>query len=213
MKKYIVNINTGYNFYMLSFRISHVKQILRVCCSADQLLLHFRPLIEQYNPNECNCHETPLTHFLVLIWQELKLDSSLNALILTLTHNFKVFIIRQIGLIFLTLAVITCSGNGPIGPGEEKDIMWEETNGPLGGIVSSLAISSIGDLFAGTWGSGVFRSTDNGERWTRVNTGLTNATVQTLAINQSRDIFAGTIGSGIFRSTDNGDSWTEVKTG
>jgi len=35
---------------------------------------------------------------------------------------------------------------------------WEQTNGPFGGTVNSLGINSSGDIFAGTNGSGVFRS-------------------------------------------------------
>ena len=37
---------------------------------------------------------------------------------------------------------------------------WQQTNGPFGGIVLSLAINSGGDLFAGTSGGGVFRSVE-----------------------------------------------------
>ncbi len=37
---------------------------------------------------------------------------------------------------------------------------WQQTNGPLGGDVGSLAINSSGDVFAGT-GGGVYRTTDN----------------------------------------------------
>ena len=43
---------------------------------------------------------------------------------------------------------------------------WQQTNGPFGGRVNSLAINSSGDIFAGSlFGGGVFRSTDNGDNW------------------------------------------------
>ena len=90
---------------------------------------------------------------------------------------------------------------------------WEQTSGPGGGEVQSLAINSTGHIFAGTSGGGVFRSTDNGDSWTEVNTGLTNHSIRSLAINSSGDIFAGTDDGGVFRSTDNGDSWTEINNG
>jgi len=92
---------------------------------------------------------------------------------------------------------------------------WQPTSGP----VKCLAINSSGHIFAGTagginalrvLGDGVFRSTDNGDSWTQVNTGLTNESVGCLAINSSGHIFAGTYGGGIFRSTDNGGTWTAV---
>ena len=87
---------------------------------------------------------------------------------------------------------------------------WQQTNGLYGGIVRSLAISPSGHVFAGT-DSGFFRSTDNGDSWTTVYTGLTRPYVSAIAINTSGHIFAGT-GDGIFHSTDNGDGWTAVYT-
>jgi len=38
---------------------------------------------------------------------------------------------------------------------------WTQTNGPQGGDGIALARNSIGDVFLGTQGGGVFRSTDN----------------------------------------------------
>ncbi len=89
---------------------------------------------------------------------------------------------------------------------------WAHTNGPQGGDGIALATNPSGDVFVGTQGDGVFRSTDNGETWTGVNNGLTATNVRALAINSASHIFAGTFG-GAFRSTDNGDSWTAVNNG
>jgi len=74
---------------------------------------------------------------------------------------------------------------------------WEPTNGPFGGSINSIAISSNGHIFAGT-DDGVFRSTDNGENWTHLN-GLTNLEVWSFTINSNGYIFAGT-DDGVFRS-------------
>jgi len=76
---------------------------------------------------------------------------------------------------------------------------WEQTNGPYGGNIHTLAINSSGDIFAGGIGGEVFRSTDNGDNWTQINNGLTNTDVRALAINSSGDIFAGTHGGGVYR--------------
>ena len=76
---------------------------------------------------------------------------------------------------------------------------WEQTNGPFGGTISAFAINSAGDIFAGTAG-GVFRTTDNGDNWNEINTGLTNSNVSALATNSTGHIFAGTSGAGVFRS-------------
>jgi hypothetical protein len=79
-------------------------------------------------------------------------------------------------------------------------------------------------LFAGTqdkaedwslrtrFGSGVFRSTNNGTSWTAVNNGLTNLDVRSLAVSGT-NLFVGTFGGGVFLSTNNGTSWTAVNKG
>src|SRR4029453_5033289 len=89
---------------------------------------------------------------------------------------------------------------------------WLQTNGPQGGDGIALARNSVGHVFVGTQGGGVFRSIDNGESWTGINDGLTATNVRVLAISPVDHIFAGTFG-GVFRSTDNGDHWIEVNNG
>jgi ligand-binding sensor domain-containing protein len=66
-------------------------------------------------------------------------------------------------------------------------------------------------LFAGTYGGGIFRSTNNGLSWISSNTGLGSLFVRKLTVNGS-NLFAGTEG-GIYRSQNNGNSWTEVNNG
>src|ERR671935_229329 len=90
---------------------------------------------------------------------------------------------------------------------------WAQTNGPQGGDAMALATNSNGDVFVGTQGGGVFRSTDNGDSWTLVDTGLTNTYVAALTVSPSGDVYAGTWGGGVFRSTDDGDHWAEANTG
>jgi len=92
---------------------------------------------------------------------------------------------------------------------------WQQTSGLYGGTISALAINNVsGHIFAATVGGGIFRSTNNGDSWTAVNSGLTNTTVFALAINARGHIFAGTtFTGGVFRSTNNGDSWTQVNSG
>ena len=89
---------------------------------------------------------------------------------------------------------------------------WVQTNGPYGGSVSSFAIDGT-DVFAGTSGARIFRSTNDGLCWTPSSTGLPDLVrVNALAV-AGGEIFAGTYGDGVFRSTDNGMSWLAVNTG
>jgi len=76
--------------------------------------------------------------------------------------------------------------------------------------VNALAVSD-NSIFAGTFGEGIFRSTNNGTSWTALDSGLGDSDVQCLAVN-GKNIFAGTPG-GVFLSTNNGTSWTAETTG
>ena len=73
-------------------------------------------------------------------------------------------------------------------------------------------------LFAGTnGGGGVFKSTDGGEYWSAMNTGLINTYVHALALSPDyvtdHTLFAGTWDAGhgdggVFKSTNGGASWS-----
>jgi photosystem II stability/assembly factor-like uncharacterized protein len=81
---------------------------------------------------------------------------------------------------------------------------WQQTNGPLGGWVYCYSINAQGDIFAGTLGNGIFRSTNNGESWEAST--IPSAIIRSLTINKPQHIFAGG-DRGMYRSTDNGASW------
>jgi hypothetical protein len=72
--------------------------------------------------------------------------------------------------------------------------------------IYALAVSGT-NLFAGTYGGGVYLSTNDGNSWTAVNSGLTSKYVYALAFSGT-NLFAGTNGNGVFLSTNNGNSWT-----
>jgi photosystem II stability/assembly factor-like uncharacterized protein len=82
--------------------------------------------------------------------------------------------------------------------------------------VFTLAINANGDIFAGSptfaGAGGIYRSTDNGETWTRINTGLIHTDIRALVISASGHIFAGTNG-GVYRSINNGDNWALINSG
>src|SRR5205085_9904386 len=65
-------------------------------------------------------------------------------------------------------------------------------------VVYSLAVGGQ-NLFAGTWGGGVFLSTNNGMSWTAVNTGFTPLPyVAALTVSET-SLYAGTEETGIWR--------------
>jgi hypothetical protein len=70
-------------------------------------------------------------------------------------------------------------------------------------------------IFAGTFGGGIFLSTNNGANWTAVDSGIPYiyeyTAVLCLGVSGS-NIFAGT-GDGVFLSTNNGTSWSIANTG
>src|ERR1035437_6864780 len=90
---------------------------------------------------------------------------------------------------------------------------WVQTNGPGGGDIQCFAVSGS-NLFAGSFGGGVFLSTNNGTSWTAVNNGFPFpfSSVKALAVSGT-NLFAGFDGSGVYLSTNNGTSWTPVNNG
>lgn len=86
---------------------------------------------------------------------------------------------------------------------------WTQTNGPYGGDVSALHATSEGILFAGTYETGVFRSTDGGETWTPANEGLRvyvdKIIPNILAFAQKENILYVGTGGDLFSSTNGGN--------
>lgn len=57
----------------------------------------------------------------------------------------------------------------------------------------------MGDtIFAGTWGNGVYLSTNEGKSWTTVNSGLADTYVRTLTVSDS-NLFAGTLNNSVWK--------------
>ncbi|HTY38827.1 MAG TPA: T9SS type A sorting domain-containing protein [Bacteroidota bacterium] len=79
---------------------------------------------------------------------------------------------------------------------------------------SLLAVPNGGGtkILAGTWGAGIYLSTNNGSSWTSVNSGLVCRCVNALAACDS-NLFVGTNGCAAFESTDGGASWGQINKG
>ncbi len=77
--------------------------------------------------------------------------------------------------------------------------------------ISALVIDPLTPttVYAGVLGGGVFKSTDAGETWNPINSGLTTLLIRALAIDPQTPttLYAGTSGAGFFKTTDGGANW------
>ena len=80
---------------------------------------------------------------------------------------------------------------------------WEETNGPAGSYVRSLAYD--GTIQYAATGGGVLVSADLGDSWEFRNTGLGSCDCKSLAVQDGYIIVS--TDEGVFRSGDQGMSW------
>jgi photosystem II stability/assembly factor-like uncharacterized protein len=103
----------------------------------------------------------------------------------------------------------SASDDGPT----EQHLPWMPLGGPYERVTYALAIDvQNGRLYAGTWGHGVYRSTNGGESWLRQGIDI-GRYVRCLSILPSEaatvTVYAGTSGEGLFRSADGGRHWEQ----
>jgi len=69
-----------------------------------------------------------------------------------------------------------------------------------------------GRMYCGTWGSGLWRSDDAGERWDPVGAGIPHAEITAVAVSPAERgvVYAGTEPSAVFRSENAGETWSEL---
>lgn len=77
-------------------------------------------------------------------------------------------------------------------------------------IINCVIINSNNHVFIGTQGGGVYYSTDNGESWHQINSGLLNTSVHALAFDSDDYIYASTE-AGIYKSTQASTTLSSVK--
>jgi hypothetical protein len=129
-------------------------------------------------------------------WTELK-----NELKGTTVSNF---ISRDSLLLAATSAGFAFSGDGASS--------WTFSNrGITSGMVQKI-VACEKMLFAGTYGSGLFKSTNEGLSWEECGRGITAKDVRDI-VECNGSVFVGTYGGGVFRSTNEGENWTAVNDG
>jgi photosystem II stability/assembly factor-like uncharacterized protein len=84
--------------------------------------------------------------------------------------------------------------------------------GPSGGTITSIAVDpgNAQVIYAGSFGSGVFKSINGGQIWNSSSLGLTNLNIYSLTIDPTHTstLYAGTYDSQVFKSIDGGNTWT-----
>jgi hypothetical protein len=89
---------------------------------------------------------------------------------------------------------------------------WSQTTAPTNQKVLCM-VSTGSNVFAGFAGSGVYRSSDNGNSWTDLSEELpSDITINTLLASGS-NLFAGTYGYGVYVTGNNGSTWDSVING
>lgn len=68
------------------------------------------------------------------------------------------------------------------------------------------------NVYAGTFGQGIFVSQNNGSTWNKSNSGLSSLDISSIAISGA-NVFVGTYSGGVFISANNGASWSPVNNG
>jgi len=87
---------------------------------------------------------------------------------------------------------------------------------PLIAPITSLVTNTVENRrfsFAGTFGAGVLRTSDEGQTWQQANMGLEGRQVTGLAVLGGTTIIAATYDRGVYISNDNGVSWSEANFG
>ncbi len=77
--------------------------------------------------------------------------------------------------------------------------------------VQTIAVCPSGQVFAGTWGGGVYRA--EAASWKPVNGGNDDLYTTALNCDSLGRLFVGTASTGVFRSVNAGDSWSAVNAG
>lgn len=79
--------------------------------------------------------------------------------------------------------------------------------------VQALTLAGKGTVYAGSFGHGIFRSSDRGNTWSPAGTGVTDPFILSLATAKDGAVYAGTFRGGVFRSRDDGKTWQPVNAG
>lgn len=84
------------------------------------------------------------------------------------------------------------------------DILWEQTTGPVGAVISSVAVKPDGALFVSSENN-LFRSTDAAATWANIGPNKLYRVYSATPVSGNTMLVA--TSNGVYRSTNNGDTW------
>jgi photosystem II stability/assembly factor-like uncharacterized protein len=96
---------------------------------------------------------------------------------------------------------------------DNGDIWLNRSEGLPNRSVTTILYTQNGDVFAGTFGDGIYRSSDYGLNWVEKKEGLFSWFMLEIVEGYNDDLFCSEEGGAPFRSTDNGDSWRYLNQG
>ena len=79
--------------------------------------------------------------------------------------------------------------------------------------IQTLVVTGDGIVYAGSFGMGLFRSTDKGQSWELLNRGLTDPFLLCLAVTPGQHVYAGTMRGGAYRLSLKGEQWESISQG
>ena len=114
--------------------------------------------------------------------------------------------------IFLTTGLVLSTALSALA--QTPNNVWTPA-GPQYSTVLSMARNpaSPGQLLAGLYFGGLYRSSDYGFSWTHVDAEFSSRSVFSIAYGADGTIYVATFQGGVFRSVDGGASWTEANSG
>jgi Tat protein translocase TatC len=79
--------------------------------------------------------------------------------------------------------------------------------------IQAIAVGKDQTVYAGSFGAGLFRSSDRGATWESAQHGLKDSFILCLTVAPDGTVYAGTFRAGIFRSRDRGHTWEALNAG
>lgn len=114
--------------------------------------------------------------------------------------------------VFLLAFIIPCAGVPCFAEDRGHPNPFERQGGAPPSI-QALATTGEGVLYAGSFGFGMFFSSDYGETWESINNGLGDRFILCLSADENGTVYAGTVRGGVFRTKENGKTWESIKAG